>query len=127
MGAGTGAWTSSLRATIGAFSRRTAGGIGDGFSRIGVCESLARWGAGLGAVSDGGFIATSGEGGTLGTLVSGAGVAAGASAAGRTSAMLRVCGDGTGRTAMYTMPEAIAAPATKAATIFQFMLNPFTN
>jgi len=40
-----------------------------------------------------------------------------------------LCGGGgdTGRTAMYTIPEAIAAPATKAATIFQFMLNPLTN
>ena len=120
-----------MRATIGAFSRRTAGGIGEGFSRIGACEILACSLTGLGAVSAGGLTGGSGGTGALGTLASGAGVAGGlatgASDAGRTSAMLRVCGDGTGRTAMYTIPEAIAAPATKAATIFQFMLNPLTN
>jgi len=129
IGAGTAAGTSSLRATIGAFSRRTAGGIGEGFSRIGACEILACSLTGLGAVSAGGLTGGSGGTGALGTLASGAGVAGGlatgASDAGRTSAMLRV-GGGTGRTAMYTIPEAIAAPATKAATIFQFMLNPLT-
>ncbi len=41
--------------------------------------------------------------------------------------MLCVCGDDKGRTVRYTIPEASTAPAVKAATIFQFMLNPFTS
>lgn len=130
IGEGTAAGTSSLRATIGPFSRRTAGGIGEGFSRIGLCEIRARW-TGLGAVSAGGSTGCPGVAKVLGALASGAGglggLATGVSDAGRTSAMVRVFGGGRGRTAMYTIPEAIAAPATKAATIFQFMLNPFTN
>ena len=120
-----------MRATIGAFSRRTAGGIGEGFSRIGGCERLARSLTGLGTVSAGVLTGGSGGTGALGTLASAAGVAGGratgASDAGPTSAMLCGGGGDTGRTAMYTIPEAIAAPATKAATIFQFMLNPLTN
>jgi hypothetical protein len=88
---------------VAGLSRRTGGGIGDGFSRTGV-RGTGGWTCATGGI---GLTAISGVGGGAAACI--------------TTGLVATS---TGFTAKYTIPDASTAPVAKADTSFQSIFAP---